>query len=202
MKLSTKVAIACGVAWFVLNLIASAVGPSSKEEFFRQSPSEAESMIATVNLFQGLANLSLLAAVVSILVTAYGRIIGKQTPHVTNVGGHQITATHGATVATDNARVDQSTNMVDSSLVLSMSDEQMRAVRELGQAIAGSQVPADRKRQAELIVSSVERARSDGGDLSRVRSYLSDLASIVESAKPLAESAAAALQVVRSLLGS
>ena len=198
MMTSTKVSLWAAGIWLALNLVVSALAPSERE-FMNMGFSEARSAIEGLSVIQGIANISLIAALISIVVTGFKKIIGKHTPHITHVAGHAISASGGATVATDSARIDQSVNVSNSSFQL--SPDHYAAIATILRHIKASGLPSVTKNHAALLE---EKIATDGGrknlEPEKTKSYLKDLVSLAESAKPIAEITVKAIELLTKVI--
>jgi hypothetical protein len=94
MRGSTKLAIGSVIAWFVLNLLASAQAPMSL------SDPNFESKVSTGAALQSLGGIFLIVSIIAIVVTIYRNVMEKQVENRI-VHGHNIEASGGAIVATD-----------------------------------------------------------------------------------------------------
>ncbi|UTM56135.1 hypothetical protein L4174_009765 [Photobacterium sp. CCB-ST2H9] len=195
MMSSTKISIGFTIAWLLLNMIASGSVPSSLHD-----PDFGEK-VATASSFQGLSNLCLIVAIVSIIVTGFKKVMSKQIEHhetTITTGDNSIVATNKSTVATGNASIDQSTVVNIQSGLEGMSNETLSAIEELLSYAKSGSLSTEDQSVASFIVEDIESAlSSDSPNIDKIVSFSNKLASLIETSKPVVESVIKAIQLLK-----
>jgi hypothetical protein len=194
MLTSTKVSLWAAGVGLGLYLLVAALMPGP-EDVFKMTFSDGFSTIRTLNVVQTIATIFLIIALISIVVTGFKKIQARPTSQITHIGGHAITATGGSTIATDNAHIDQLVNVSHSSFHL--SPDHYAAISVLLKHIHASNLPSVTRNHATLLEEQIGTAGDKKNvDPGRVKSYLQDLVSIADSAKPLAEATTKAIELL------
>ena len=193
---STWVSIWSFVIWLITTVIVAAIAPN-EHEFFRMDFSEARGTIESMAVVQGIGNFAFLVGIVALIVTGFRKIMEKHTPQVTNVAGHNIRAGDKSIIATDQARVDQSMNVADSSFVLTL--DHRNAVGSLVEHILASDLPELTKNHAKLLSETLHsNIDDDNADPRKSKNYLEDIVNLAERTKPTAKAILEGISLLRS----
>ena len=196
MMTSTKVSVWSFVIWLFATVIVAAIAPN-EHEFFRMGFPQARDTIESIAVVQSIGNLAFLVGIAALIVTGFRKIMEKHTPHVTNVTGHNIRAGDKSIIATDQAKVDQSMKVADSSFVLTL--EHKNAVRSLVEHILASDLPELTKNYAKLLSETLYRNVDDNNEDPRImKNYLKDIIDLAERTKPTARTILQGIFLLRS----
>lgn len=197
MMTSTKISLWAFGIWFIASLLATAMVPS-ESEFMSMGFGEAQETIQSVNAVQSIANIAFIVGLISLIVTGFKKVMGKHTPHITNIGGHNISAGGNSTVATDSAKIDQSINISDSQ-IQSVS-EHRDTIEKLVNHIIDSDLPDVTKSHAKLLSESIgNELGSKSPNKEKIQGYIKDVVSLVEATRPTAELVLSGIKMLKSL---
>ena len=203
MRLSTKISITSFAVGVIFSIIEASLAPTA-EEFLRMEFSEAASRTQTLNALGSIAWIGIIVGIISLIVTAYKRIMDKETPRKTTIihagKGAAVAIDSGrAAVAKDGGRIDQSITVSDDRT--SLSTEHLQALSIIADHIDASALPEERKRYAALLLDKVQTSETDSSTNSKeIRKYLGEILRLAESTRPTARAILDGVSLVKSLL--
>lgn len=187
MRGTTKLAIGGYIAWFLMNIIASAAAPSDLPGFDPNARRQFEDQIVAANFLQGIGSLLLLMAIVCTIITLYRNVMDKNVNKT--IHGDEINASGGSTVATHGSSVAQGGSSIVNSHI---NNSQVRDTLGKISSMAEEAALSDReKRSIELISEKLTRDPPPSKD--EAQSYINDIIDIFKNSGPL-------LETVKSLL--
>ena len=128
----------------------------------------------------------------------YKKVIGKHTPNITNIAGHSINAGDRSTIATDNAKIDQSISISDSNI--RQVSEHMDTINMLVGHITESELPRVTKNHAELLSESISKeVEAEPPNEEKIQGYVKDIIALAESTKPIAELVISGIKLLKSV---